>query len=333
MILRFAHPWFLLLLLLVPLWLWVRVSTRFRTALHFPSLAKLKTLPVSRARRFHPLLHVLATLALILLIVGLARPQSGLYQRTVTSETIDMVLAIDTSTSMNAIDFTETEEKNRLEVVIEVAEEFIEAREADRIGLIAFAAMPYTKSPLTLDHAWLSDRLHELKTGELPDGTAIGSALASATNRLRNSEAESKVVILLTDGISNAGDIEPLNAAALAEETGVRVYTIGAGSEGPVRFPVQDMFGRSGYRQVEIPIDVETLTRIAETTGGRFFRARDTDELENVFKEIDELERTEIDLTEYTLYTEKFHWLAAGGLGLLLLERILAAGRLGRTLS
>ncbi|MDA3874774.1 MAG: VWA domain-containing protein [Kiritimatiellae bacterium] len=333
MILRFAHPWFLLLLLVVPLWLWVRVSTRFRTALHFPSLAKLKILPDSKARRFHPLLHVLATLALILLIMGLARPQSGLRQRTVTSETIDMVLAIDTSTSMNAIDFSEAEEKNRLEVVIEVAEDFIGAREADRIGLIAFAAMPYTKSPLTLDHAWLGDRLRELKTGELPDGTAIGSALASAVNRLRNSEAESKVVILLTDGISNTGDMDPLKAATLAEEVGVRVYTIGAGAEGPVRFPVQDMFGRSGYRQVEIPIDVEALTRIAETTGGRFFRARDTDELENVFSEIDELERTEIDLTEYTLYTEQFHWLVAGGLGLFLLERILAAGRLGRALS
>jgi Ca-activated chloride channel family protein len=332
MILRFAHPWFLLTLLIVPLWLWVRISPRFRTALHFPAFGRLKTLPVSKAQRLHPLLNLLAALALILFIVGLARPQSGLRQRRVTSETIDIVLAVDTSTSMNAVDFSKEEERNRLDVVIEVAEDFINAREADRISLIPFAAMPYTKSPLTLDHAWLRDRLHELKTGELPDGTAIGSALASSVNRLRDSEAESKVIILLTDGINNTGDIEPLQAASLAEEMGIRLYTIGAGSDGPVRFPVQDMFGRHGYRMVEIPIDTESLTQMAEITGGRFFRARDTDELESVFSEIDELERTEIDLTEYTLYSEQFHWLVAGGLALLLLERILAAGRLGRSL-
>lgn len=333
MIMRFLHPWFLLTLLLIPLWIWARTSRRFKSKLHFPALALLKKLPVSRAQRFHPLLHVMGAGGLILLVIALARPQSGLRQRTVTADTVDIVLAIDTSTSMRAIDLGDNKEENRLDAVKLVAERFVEARPADRFSLIAFAAMPYTKAPLTLDHGWLQNRLSELKTGELPDGTAVGSALVSAVNRLKNSEATSKIIVLLTDGISNAGDIEPLNAAPLAAELGIRVYTIGAGSDGPVRFPVTDVFGRQYYDQAQIPIDTETLSRIAEITGGRFFRARDGKELEEVFAEIDSLERTEIDLQEYTLYTEQFFWFAVIGCALLVLERLLAAGRLGRTLA
>ena len=333
MILRFAHPWFLLLLFVIPLWAWIRQSDRFQSKLHFPSVGTLKKLPVSRARKLHSLLSVMQVLAWILIIMAIARPQSGLRKRTVETDTLDIVLAIDTSTSMNAIDLGNEENENRLDAVKKVAETFIEARSGDRIGLIAFAAMPYTKSPLTLDHGWLLNRLADLQTGELPDGTAVGTALVSGVNRLRDSESASKIIVLLTDGISNKGEISPLDAAPIAAKEGIKVYTIGAGSDGPVRYPVKDVFGRQYYDEVEIPIDTESLSRIAEITGGRFFRARDHEELEEVFSEIDELERTEIELDEYTLYTEQFQAFAALGLGLLLLERLLSAGRLGRALA
>ena len=332
MILRFAHPHVLWLLLLLPLWLWARCSPKLRATLHFPSAELFRNLPRSTAERLHPLLHAFAFLGLLLLTLALARPQTGLRREQVHADTVDIVLAVDASTSMRAVDLTEdgNDERNRLDAVKEVADTFIKARKGDRIGLIAFARMPYTVSPLTLDKGWLLQRLKDLEIGELPDGTAVGSALASAVNRLRDSEVKSKVVVLLTDGVNNAGDIEPLQAAKLAESLDVRVYTIGAGAEGLVKYPQTDLFGRTVYQQVRIPIDVDMLTEVAQTTGGRFFRARDNDELEEVFKEIDKLERTEIELTEYTRYTEQFQWFAAAGLGLLMLERLLAAGRLGR---
>lgn len=333
MIFRFAHPWMLLALLALPLWAWIRLSPRFHAALNFPSAALLRKVPSSAARRFHPFLHALAGLGLTLLILALARPQSGLQRREVKTDTLDIVLALDTSTSMNAVDPGNGDDRNRLEVVKEVATTFVKARELDRMGLIAFAAMPFTKCPPTLDHGWLIDRIAELRTGELPDGTAVGSALASAVNRLRDSDTSSKVIILLTDGVNNAGDIAPLDAAPLAKELGIRVYTIAAGSDGPVRVPVQTMFGQTMYRTTRIPIDTETLTRIAEMTGGRFFHAEDEDELKQVFREIDELERTEVELTEYTLFTERFFWFAAAGLGLICLERFLSTVRFGRVLS
>jgi Ca-activated chloride channel family protein len=332
---RFADPWMLLTLILIPLWIWVGSSKRFRTFLHFPSGTQLKALPSSWAKKLTPVSGILSTLGLILLIVALARPQTGLHERQVTSETLDIVLAIDTSTSMRAIDLADDREndRNRLDAVKEVAKTFIKARTGDRLGLIAFAAMPYTESPLTFDKEWLLDKLDQLKTGTLQDGTAVGSALASAVNRLRESEAESKIVILLTDGINNAGDIDPLNAASLAESLGVRVYTIGAGSSGTVRMPVSGMLGRTLYQEVRIPIDTEMLSRVAEITGGKFFRAENNESLEEVFKEIDELERTEVELTEYTLYTEHFPLVTGIGLGLLLLAEGLQSTRLGRALS
>lgn len=333
MIFRFAHPWFLLALLALPLWAWIRCSSRFHPALNFPSASLLRDLPSTAVRQFHPVLHLISGTGLTLLILALARPQTGLQRREVNTDTLDIVIALDTSTSMRAIDPGNEDDRNRLDAVKEVARRFVEARDLDRIGLIAFAAMPFTKCPPTLDHDWLQDRIQELETGELPDGTAIGNALASAVNRLRDSETESKVIILLTDGVNSAGDIAPLDAAPLAAELGIRVYTIAAGSDGLVRVPVQTMFGQTMYRQTRIPVDTETLSRIAEITGGQFYRAEDEQELEQVFAEIDELERTEIELTEYTLYSEKFLWFALSGLGCLVLERLLSAGRFGRALA
>ncbi|MDF3127708.1 VWA domain-containing protein [Kiritimatiellaeota bacterium B1221] len=333
MILRFAHPWFLLLWCLIPLWVWSRNAKRFHQKLNFPSGATLKKLPVTAAQRFHPFLHLIGALAWILLILALARPQSGLRQRSVTSDTIDIVLAIDTSTSMRAIDLGATDDENRLDAVKIVAEKFIETRKMDRISLLSFAGLPYTKSPLTLDHGWLTNRLRELRTGELPDGTAIGSAVVSGINRLRDSEAETKIMVLLTDGINTRGEIDPIDAAKLSVDPGIKIYTIGAGSDGPVRMPVRSFMGKTIYNREKLPIDTETLQQIADISGGRFFRARDGKELDEVFQEIDKLERTEIELDEYTLYTEQFLWFAVAGLALLLTERLLSASRFGRTLA
>ncbi|MCC5849546.1 MAG: VWA domain-containing protein [Verrucomicrobia bacterium] len=331
---RFAHPWVLFLLLLLPLWLWARLSPKLLPALHFSRSDALNDLPRTWPQRLHWLPHVLANLGMTLLIVALARPQLGMQQRTVTAETIDIVMVIDVSSSMEAVDFaTEGNEKNRLDAVKEVARDFIAAREGDRIGLIAFSGQPFTMSPLTRDHDWLLQRVDDLATREMPDGTAIGTALASGVNRLRDSDADTRLILLLTDGINNTGDITPLNAAHLAAKYGFRTYVIGAGSTGPVRFPFRDPFGRTIYRNVEMPIDDAAMEEIAGITGGKYFRVQDIEEMEAGFAEIDALERSEIEMTEYMMFEERFMAFALAGLGLLLLERLLSATRLGRTLS
>lgn len=333
MITRFAHPQAFLLLLLIPLWLWARLSPSLLPALHYPRSEALKALPKTWAQRLHWLPHVLANLGMSLLIVALARPQAGLQDRTVRAETIDIMLVIDVSTSMEAIDFSEEgNQMNRLEAVIDVAKEFVAFRPDDRIGLIAFSGQPFLKSPLTRDHRWLLDRVGELATRQMPDGTAIGSALASAVNRLRESEAETRLILLLTDGINNAGDISPVHAAQLAATFGFRTYVIGAGSRDPVLFPFRDPFGRTVYQRVMIPIDDETLQAIADLTGGQYFRVENREEMFASFAAIDELERTEIELQEFTMFEERFAGFAIAGLILLLLERLMAVSRLGRAI-
>jgi len=333
MISRFAHPQMLFLLVVIPFWLWARLSPRLLPALHFPRSATLKTLPKTWPQRLYWLPHVVANLGMSLLIVALARPQAGLKQRIVKTETIDIVLVIDVSTSMEAIDFSEQgNQQNRLEAVIDVAREFVAGREGDRIGLIAFSGQPYTMSPLTRDHAWLLDRFGELRTRQMPDGTAIGTAIASAVNRLRQSDADTRIILLLTDGVNNAGDISPINAARIAGQLGFRTYVIGAGSREPVLFPMRDPFGRTVMQRVSIPIDDEQLQAIADATGGRYYRVQNRVEMLRGFAEIDEFERSEIELTEYTMYEERFANFAVAGLLLLLLERLLSVTRLGRAL-
>lgn len=330
---RFAHPEVLWLLLLLPLWLWARLAPALLPALHFSRGKALRELPKTWAVRLHWLPHVLANLGMTLLIVALARPQRGLHRRTVTTEAIDIMMVIDVSTSMEAIDFAqEGNRMNRLEAVKEVAREFVERREGDRIGLIAFSGQPFVMSPLTRDHKWLLDRVDDLATRQMPDGTAIGDALASAVNRLRDSEADTRLILLLTDGINNTGDISPLNAAQLAAAMDLRTYVIGAGSTGPVEFPFRDPFGRTIYREVMIPIDDENLQAIADTTDGRYWRVQNREEMERGFEEIDEMERTEIELTEYTMYEERFAGFALAGLFFILLERLLSVTRLGRAM-
>ena len=252
----------------------------------------------ARTAQFLPWLWLMAA---VLLCVALARPQTGATQVTVRSEGIDIVLALDVSGSMRAEDF---KPDNRLGVAKNVAKSFIAGRQGDRIGLVVFAGGAYTQCPLTLDYGVLADLLDEVDFGQ-PDGTAVGMAVATAVNRLRGAEGESKVVILLTDGQNNAGEIDPVTAAEAARALGVRVYTIGAGTEGAARVPVDDpVFGRR-YVTIDASLDEETLRRIADLTGGKYYRATSAQALESIYEEIDALETSEAETFEYVQYDEK----------------------------
>jgi Ca-activated chloride channel family protein len=234
------------------------------------------------------------------------------------------VLAVDTSTSMLAEDFElGGERENRLVVVKEVMKDFISNRHSDRIGIVAFASGAYTVSPLTLDYGWLIQNLDRVKIGMIEDGTAVGLGVSSALNRLKDTEAKGKVVIVLTDGRNNAGNISPLMAAEAAKALNIKVYTIGAGTKGLAPYPAKDFFGNTVYRQVKIEIDEETLKRIANATDARYFRATDTKSLRSIYDEIDKLETTPIEEKGYTEYKELFHLFLIPGLVLLMLEVIL----------
>ena len=329
MILR--YPLILLLLMLVPALVYLRHGRRRKPALRFSDGSAVTHLPMSWAVAFQPMLPVLYALGLIALIVAMSRPQKGLAESHVRTEAVDIVLLVDVSTSMRAEDFTTAAKTlNRLDAAKTVIERFIKDRPNDRIGMVAFSAMPYTVSPLTLDHGWLIQQMQRLETGMLEDGTAIGDAIASAVNRLRDSVAKSKVVILLTDGMNNRGALSPENAAQAAKALNIKVYTVGAGSSGIVPMPVMDPFGGRHYSRQMSEIDEGTLTRIAEITGASFFRATDFRGLEDVYKQIDKMEKTEVNIDQYTYFEERFMpWLALGLL-LLGLEKMLSLTRLGR---
>lgn len=261
---------------------------------------------------------------LILVILALARPVSPVADSKIESEGIDIVLALDCSTSMLAEDFKLAAlRQNRLEVVKSVVKDFIKGRNSDRIGITAFAARAYTVCPLTLDYGWLMENLSRVRTGMIEDGTAIGSGLASALNRLKDSKAKSKVVILLTDGRNNTGDIAPSTAAEAAKALKIKVYTIGAGTKGLAPYPVKDFFGNTGYQSIEIDIDEDALKDIAAKTQGRYFRATDTESLREIYKEIDRMEKTGIEEKGYLEYNELFPYFLLPGIGLLLLEIVL----------
>lgn len=328
----FLHPWILLLLLAIPGLVYLRYARRRRPTLRFSDSSPLAQLPVSWAVRAQPLLPALYGLGLALLVVALARPQKGLEESRVRTEAVDIVLLVDVSTSMRAEDLaTPLRHINRLDAAKSVIEQFIQDRPNDRIGLVAFSAMPYAVSPLTLDHGWLIQQMQRLETGMIEDGTAVGDAIASAVNRLRGSIAKTKIVILLTDGMNNRGTLSPDNAAQAAKALNVKIYTVGAGSTGLVRVPVMDPFGGRHYIQQPSEIDEATLTRIATVTGAKYFRAADLKSLEDVYRQIDTMEKTEINVDQYTYFEERFAaWLA---LGMILLgaERLLALTRLGRS--
>lgn len=324
-------PWWFLLLALVPVAIWSRFGARRRPALRFSDGDVLRRLPPSWAVRLWPILPTAYGLGLVSLVIAMAQPRLGFQERSVRTEAVDIILLVDVSSSMRAEDLGPRSQRiNRLQAAQQVINDFIDRRPSDRIGLVAFAAMPYSVSPLTLDHAWLKQNVERLRTDMLEDGTAIGSALASAVDRLRDSEAASKLVVLLTDGENNRGSITPANAAQLAKALDIKVYTIGAGKDGIVPVPANSPFGGFRYRSQHSRIDEVTLKQIADTTEAQFFRATDLEGLEDIYREIDDLEKTEIDVENFTQFEPRFAGFVIAGLWLLLLERVLALTRLGR---
>jgi len=321
MIFRFEDPWLLLLLGAVPLlaWWYLRAGRRQRGSLTHPEAAGLGRAGGSGGRWLRHLPAALRGLALVCLIVAFARPQTGVTGENVVSEGIDIVLALDVSSSMLAEDLA----PNRLEAAKAVAADFVEGRGNDRIGLVIFAGKAFTQAPLTLDHSVVASLMAELEVGIIEDGTAVGMGLATAVKRLQASEAASKVVILLTDGRNNRGEIDPITAAQAAQALGIRVYTIGAGARGMARVPVTDRFGGRRYVTTRVDVDEPVLRETAETTGGRYYRATDRESLEAIWAEIDELETTEILVNNFTSYGERFPVPLSAGLILLLAEVVL----------
>ncbi len=318
---RFAQPellWLLLLLPLIALW---RGRKGAIAAVEYSSAETARQVARETRSRVGRWLPVLRLLAAALVILALARPQLGRGTTEVEASGVDLVLAVDVSGSMQALDFTKDNERvNRLEVVKSVVSKFIEARPDDRIGLVAFAGAPYLVSPLTLDHDWLQQNLERVKLGTVEDGTAVGSAIAASVNRLRDQPSKSKVVVLLTDGVNNAGKVAPEMAAEAAKALGVKIYTIGAGAKGEAPMPVRDDFGRTRIVMAKVDVDEETLTKIAQETGGRFFRATDTESLKQIYSEIDRLEKTTRTVKKFERHTELFGWAIAPAL------LVLAAG-------
>ena len=317
---RLAQPILLLLLLLIPLLVWLRYFMRRKSAMQFSSGKVLSNLPKSWRVRLQPLLPILYALGLVCLVVALARPQKGLDESRVHTEGVDMVLLLDLSESMDTQDFVKLNRRmSRLDATKDVVERFLMKRPNDRIGIVGFASLPYAIAPLTLDHNWLISRLEGLHTGML-DGrrTAIGDGIASAVNRLRESEAKSKIIILLTDGANNFGTLSPENAARAAEALDIKIYTIGAGG------------ARTGFFMQRQEIDEETLQKVAKASGGKFYRARNLETLKAVYEEIDQLEKTEIEVEQFTSFEEiSKGWIIAGIL-LLLSEQLLSLSRMGR---
>lgn len=317
---EFAYPKVLwLLLLLIPLLAWYIFRQRKTIpTIQISSIQSLKKLPVSYKLILSHVLFGLKMLAIALLIICLARPQSSNSWENQSIQGIDIVLALDISGSMLARDF----QPDRLEASKNLATEFISGRPNDRIGLVVFSAESFTQCPLTTDHAVLINLFRDIKSGMIEDGTAIGVGLANAVKRLKDSEAISKVIILLTDGVNNQGVIDPLTAAELAKTFGIRVYTIGVGSKGTAPYPVQDFFGRIVFQQMPVEIDEATLQHISDITGGQYFRATNNEKLRQIYNEIDKLEKSKINVKEFSRKEEEFFPYAVAAFILLLTEFI-----------
>ena len=323
---RFEQPWFLLLLALPPLLWFVGKRLQKPPVIRFAAariFAKATTFQSSWTKA---LCNALYYIGCSCLIVGLARPQFGVATSRVRTSGIDIMLLLDVSLSMLSEDFSiGSQRASRLEVVKQVTEKFISGRPDDRIGIIAFSGRAYLVSPLTLDHKWLIENLARLnirRVGDqtalgpslVEDGTAIGSALATGANRLRDKRAKSRVMVLLTDGDNNAGKIPPLTAAEAAAAIGIKIYTIGAGTNGLVPFPHSDGFGNTYYSQEYMPFKEDTCREIARIGGGVFFRAIDTKTLKEIFNQIDQFEKTDLEVQKYQNYQDIFGWLLAAGL-------------------
>jgi Ca-activated chloride channel family protein len=327
----FKDPW---VLLFIP---FVMAGTRFylrrqkESGLRYPSNELLSRLGLSWRQKTRPFLLWARLLVIVLFFGALAGPRKVIDETIYRAEGIDIMLAMDISGSMAAEDFElDRRRVNRLVMAKKVVNEFISARSSDRVGLVAFAGLAYTVSPLTTDYEWLMKNLDRLEMGLIQDGTAIGSAVAASLVRLKESDAKTKIIILLTDGVNNAGEIDPVESAKAAGALGVKVYTIGIGSKGLVPFPARDIFGREVYRKVRIDVDETVLREMARSSGGQYFLAGDTESLRKVYREIDRLEKTEIEQVGYREYTELFPFVLALALILLSVEVVLGESVLMR---
>ncbi len=308
-----------------------RRRVRVTAALRYSTLATLQRLRPSSTLRIRQAVQAMRVATLALLVLGLLRPQTGRRETKVWSQGVDIMLAIDTSRSMEALDLDPdkpiAQRRTRLKVVKEVVEKFVQKRDNDQIGMVVFGGQAFTQCPLTLDHGIVATFLDQVETGMAGDQTAIGSGLGAAVNRLRKSKAKSRVVILLTDGSNNAGPLTPIKAAEVAQTFGIKVYTIGAGARGQAPFLVDTLFGKQ-VQYAEVDIDEPTLREIARTTHGAYFRAEDGKGLESVYAQIDQLEKTEIEIKSYMEYNERFGWFVIPALVLLMTEIVLLGTRL-----
>jgi Ca-activated chloride channel homolog len=309
-VIHFLQPEWLWLLALLPLVMIWRGRRGPVAAIEFSDVGLAREVSRRSRSRIGGWVWLLPLLAAALMIVGLARPQRGNSRTEVTANGIDIVLGLDVSGSMQALDFlVDGHRVNRIEVVKSVVSKFIEERPNDRIGLIAFAAAPYLVSPLTLDHDWLQQNLERVSTAVgNDDGTAIGSAIAAGVNRLRKTNAKSKVMILLTDGMNNTGKISPLAAAEAARALGVKVYTIGVGVRGMAPIPMKDQAGNTRLVMDRVDVDEKTLQAVAGQTGGTFYRATDTDSLQKIYEQINRLEKTALTVQKFEHYDELYSW-------------------------
>lgn len=321
------NKWLLLLLLaLVPMvWTYIRREKK-RPAVRFSDLSILQKLPPSWFIHLRHVPFALRLIGIALLIVALARPQQGTSEEEVSTEGVDIIITLDISVSMKALDF---QPKNRLFVAKETSKDFIMKRRNDRIGLVIFAKRCYTKCPLTLDYNILTGFLDRTDFEEFSDATAIGTAIATAANRIKDSSSKSKVIILITDGANNFGEIAPLAAAKAAGELGIKIYTIGVGREGEVPYPAEGINPFTGQKVVQMQmiksdLDEQLLTDIAAATGGKFFRAQNAEKLREIYDTIDKMEKTQIKTKLYTSYSDRFFgWLIAGSI-LLFIESLLS---------
>jgi Ca-activated chloride channel homolog len=315
----FSKPVFLYLLIVVPLMIVFYVLRQHKStaSIRVPGLQQFENSGTTFRHWLRHSLFVFRTAAVGLLIIVLARPQASNNYQDISTEGIDIVLTLDISGSMLARDFR----PDRLEASKNVATEFIAGRPYDRIGLVVFSGESFTQCPLTTDHAVLINLLREIKSGMIEDGTAIGEGLATAVNRMKDSKAKSKVIILLTDGVNNRGIIAPMTAAEIAKTYGIRVYTIGVGTQGVAPYPVQTPFGVQ-YQDMEVEIDEAILQQIAQMTDGRYFRATDNEKLIQVYSEIDKMEKSRIDVRQFKVREEKFLLPAIIAFCLIILEMI-----------
>ena len=320
---QFEDPWLLLFMLMLP-YMAFKGKKKQQATINYSTIGTLQSIRTAQVDFFSALPLILRIFSVMLLILALARPQEGHKSQEILSVGVDIMLALDTSGSMQALDFIKNEKRDtRLAMVKDVVSKFIENRPNDRIGMVVFGSEAYTQCPLTLDQGILQSFLSKLDIGMAGDSTAIGSAVGIAVKRLKDLESDSKVIILLTDGRNNAGSLPPVQAAQTAKAFGIKIHTIGVGTHGKAPFLVNSIFGQR-YVYQEVDIDENTLKEISNLTGGQYFRATDLESLKSIYKQIDQMEKSEVKVLDHSEYTELFHYFLIPGILLLLSEIILS---------